>query len=537
MKPKGFWSYARGDDDHLDKMLSELRQAIAGEVSMLMGEDVSIFQDIYDLRTGDQWAEKLRAELNAASFLIPVLTPRFFNRPWCREEVLTYLRLSKEAVLEPRIFPIRFVEWDDDESCEVRAAVQPFQYKDFSNWRFESDPTQRMRLLNDFAKDVKARLKLPAAPAKAVNPPAKRAKAAKAAVTRQADALAEEPAEQSGTGPGTMGQSGTGPGKPAPAQKQAVHVVDPWPKRGDFASIQAAIDAAEPGDRIVVREGTYRESLRLSKVLEIVGEGDRERILITTDKGHALLCDASLARVAGLRFRRETGGANACIRITAGGAEIEDCVVESLSLSCVAIIGNGSTPTLRRCLLRDGAQSGLIVYESAQPLVEDCRFSGNALAGVEVKGEATRATLRRCVSEHGKGGGFFFHNGAGGVMEGSEAVGNAHSGVQIKTGATPLLRDCTLRDNRQAGLFVFEKGRGRVEGGRIAGNGGAGVSVRTGAASEVAGCTITGNGYEAVWIQDADSTGTFRDNDLRGNTRGAWDIAEGAKVERSGNKE
>jgi hypothetical protein len=32
MKPKGFWSYARGDDDHLDKMLSELRKAIAGAV-------------------------------------------------------------------------------------------------------------------------------------------------------------------------------------------------------------------------------------------------------------------------------------------------------------------------------------------------------------------------------------------------------------------------------------------------------------------------------------------------------------------------
>lgn len=33
MKPKGFWSYARGDDEHLGSMLSDLRRAIAGEVT------------------------------------------------------------------------------------------------------------------------------------------------------------------------------------------------------------------------------------------------------------------------------------------------------------------------------------------------------------------------------------------------------------------------------------------------------------------------------------------------------------------------
>ena len=517
MKPKGFWSYARGDDDHLDKMLSDLRGAIAGEVSMLMGEDVGIFQDIHDLRTGDRWAETLRAGVSAASFLIPVLTPRFFNRDWCREEVLTYLRICEEAGIEPRIFPIRFVEWDEDDACEVRRAIQPFQYKDFLNWRLESDPTQRNRLLNDFAKDVKARLKLPPAPPKP----------AKASVGATHEPQAQKTAEEIDL-----------PRKEEmPPPKQTVHTVDPWPKRGDFTSIQAAIDAAEPGDRIVVREGTYRESLRLSKVLEIFGEGDRERIVVTTDKGDALHCDAPLARIAGLLFRREAGGKACGIRITGGGAEIEDCVVESLSLACIGIKGSGTTPSLRRCLLRDGEQAGLFVWEGAQPAIEDCQFIGNAFAGVEVKGQVTRPTLRRCVAANGKQGGFYFRDGAAGVMEGCESIGNAHTGVEIRTGATPLLRDCTLRDNMQSGLFVNENGRGRVEGGQITGNGTVGVEVGNGSTVIVTGCTITDNAYDGVWIKDAESTGTFRNNDLRGNRLGAWDIAEGAKVERSGNME
>jgi hypothetical protein len=156
MEPKGFWSYARDDDEHLAGALSRLRQQIAGEVAMLLGRDVDMFQDIRDVRTGERWAERIRAELTAATFLVPVLTPRYLNRPWCREETLTFLRLAREKGIEPNIFPIRFVEYDEDPGCELRQALSPFQYKDFTQWRFESDPTRRDKLLNEFARDVKA---------------------------------------------------------------------------------------------------------------------------------------------------------------------------------------------------------------------------------------------------------------------------------------------------------------------------------------------------------------------------------------------
>lgn len=517
MKPKGFWSYARGDDEHLDQMLSTLRARIAGEVSMLMGEDIGIFQDIHDLRTGDRWEDGLRKGLNKASFLIPVLTPRFFNRDWCREEVLTYLRLSQEAGLEPRIFPVKFVEWDEVEGCEVRAALQPFQYKDLSNWRFESDPTQKNRLVYEFGKDVKTRLKLPVAA---------KAEAAKAA----------KPVTPEVRAPEGLGQAVTARDAPPPP-KQKVHVVDAWPKRGDFTLIQAAIDAAEPGDRIVVREGTYRESLRLSKVLEIVGEGDREKILVVTGEGDALHCDAPLAKVSGMRFRREAGGTDVSLWITGGAAEVEDCIFESLSLACVEIKGSGTSPTLRRCVMRNGAQTGMMVHGGAQVVAEECQFTGNAFAGVEVVGEATRATLHRCTATQGREDGFYFHSGAGGVLERCESVGNGGAGVHVATRAKPVLRDCDLRDNVDSGLLVISDAFARVDGGLISGNENAGVNVGAGSAAEVAGCMITGNGFEAVWIRDAESSGTFRDNDLRGNRRGAWDIAEGAKVTSSGNLE
>ena len=39
---------------------------------------------------------------------------------------------------------------------------------------------------------------------------------------------------------------------------------------------------------------------------------------------------------------------------------------------------------------------------------------------------------------------------------------------------------------------------------------------------------INKNGYEAVWINDK-GAGIIEDNDLRDNSRGAWDVSEDSK--------
>lgn len=316
-----------------------------------------------------------------------------------------------------------------------------------------------------------------------------------------------------------------------------VHVVDPVPAKGDFTVIQAAIDAADPWDRIVVREGTYREALRLSKQLEIVGEGDRERILVTNDNDHVLLCDAPIARIEGLRFRREEGETDRPegygIWILDGRVQIDNCVVESGSESCVVVNGDRTTLTMRRCLVRDGAATGLSVFDDARTEVEDCMFSANNSFGVLVHG---RATLSRCVAKGSGSSGFYFSQGATGVMVACEAFGNRGDGVSVVSKADILLVKCDLHDNLHAGLNVFDYGRAKIEGGQTTRNAGVGVVVSDGAA-DVTDCLISGNEDVGVWLAKPDSLGVFRNNDLRGNRRGAWDVDDGAKIERSGNKE
>lgn len=54
---------------------------------------------------------------------------------------------------------------------------------------------------------------------------------------------------------------------------QGTFIVDPG-GNGDFTDIQSAVDAANPGDLIRVREGSYADPVLITKGLRIVGDGD-----------------------------------------------------------------------------------------------------------------------------------------------------------------------------------------------------------------------------------------------------------------------
>src|SRR5260370_40192598 len=76
----------------------------------------------------------------------------------------------------------------------------------------------------------------------------------------------------------------------------------------DCSSIREAIDRAVPGTRIVVRPGKYRESLRIDKPVELVGDGRVEEVIVSVRDGHCLeLAAAGPGMVRGLTLRCRPG--------------------------------------------------------------------------------------------------------------------------------------------------------------------------------------------------------------------------------------
>jgi len=83
----------------------------------------------------------------------------------------------------------------------------------------------------------------------------------------------------------------------------------------DYSTIQAAIDAASPGDTIKVTHGTYYEHLILDKELLLEGENENTTIIDGNEVGDVIYITASNATVSGFTIQRSGRNFNSGIRL------------------------------------------------------------------------------------------------------------------------------------------------------------------------------------------------------------------------------
>jgi len=278
------------------------------------------------------------------------------------------------------------------------------------------------------------------------------------------------------------------PASPIPPTKAPpTHIVDAL-HRGHFATISAAIAAANPGDRLLIRPGLYQEGLVINKPLEIIGDGDRDDIIIEAKGQDVILFKTSMGIVRNVSIRQLGGGDWYGVDISQGRLHLEDCDITSQSLACVAI------------------------HDEANPVVRHNRI------------------------HDGKAGGIFVYNNGRGTLEDNDIFGNTFSGLQIKTQADPVVRRNRIHDNKQVGVYVNEDGRGTLEDNDIFGNTYSGVEIRDNSTPTLRRNRITKNLSYAIRVR-SNGGGTIEHNDLRGNTQGAWLIEDGCTVKRNGNQE
>lgn len=130
-----FLSYVHSDDDHDRGRISKLRERLEGEVRMHMGEPFKIFQDRNDLEWGQNWQSRISDTLNAASFLIPVVTPSFFRSPACRDEFYAFSNREQVLGLNGLILPIYYLDSDEIENRDGGDIAEILKSRQWSDWR------------------------------------------------------------------------------------------------------------------------------------------------------------------------------------------------------------------------------------------------------------------------------------------------------------------------------------------------------------------------------------------------------------------
>jgi predicted outer membrane repeat protein len=264
----------------------------------------------------------------------------------------------------------------------------------------------------------------------------------------------------------------------------------------DYLSIQEAIDAAPPGETILVAPGVYTGPLNRNldfggRDLILLSEAGREfTILDCQDQGrgfhfHAGETSATLVRGLTILDGRDSsqGGGILC---QGASPTIEECAFVSCSSDDggAVLCDLGAAPHFINCIIQGSfaAFGGGFFCENSSPIVTRCRFDGNHASAC--------------------GGGAFCHAGSYPTFDHCTFIGN-HSddgGGMLVYDGLPTVVDCIFANNSAAfgGGFFCELPSPTLErctffGNTAAGRGGA-LFFHQGTSPIIRNCTLYENG-------------------------------------------
>ena len=519
--PIAFMSYVRLDDQHDNGRMTQLRERLSGEVRLQTGEEFPIFQDRNDIKWGQQWKQRIDDSIDQATFLIPLITPAFFRSPPCRGELEQFLQRERKLLRSDLILPIYYFECEILGNSEMRAqdelasAIAARQYVDWRELRFEPLTSPHVgRMLAGMAGQIVAALKngrqsAPQTP-----------RTLEDIVETESNERVEIARDVTIT---TKTESDQGPSRKTQPPTLVVDALH----RGDHLTLTAALDAARPGDRILVRPGLYRESVVIEKPVEIIGDGVCSEIVIEASDKVTILFRADMGRIVNLTLRKGSDNAGYCVDIAQGRLDLEDCDITSQSLSCISI-HDGADPRIRRNRIHSGREAGVNVYDNGQGTLEDNEIFANALAGVTIK-LGGNPILRRNRIHDGTQNGVLVSNNGLGTLEDNEIFANRLAGVAIKSGGNPVLRRNRIHDGAQGGVFVNTDGLGILEDNEISKNALANVEIKSGGNPILRRNRIHSGLQGGVLIHE-NGKGLLEDNEIYTNQLSAAEIRHGANT-------
>jgi hypothetical protein len=156
-KPAAFISYARRDDAAYSRRITGLRQKLEGMVASAIGQDFEIFQDCEGIAWGQRWRSRLDEALEEALFLIPILTPSYFNSQACRAELETFLELERRSGRKDRILSLYFLTAPvyEQKNDPLAAILGERQHRDWRHLRIDPLGSPKvMRALDSLAREL-----------------------------------------------------------------------------------------------------------------------------------------------------------------------------------------------------------------------------------------------------------------------------------------------------------------------------------------------------------------------------------------------
>ncbi|MFH1725632.1 MAG: right-handed parallel beta-helix repeat-containing protein [Elusimicrobiota bacterium] len=270
----------------------------------------------------------------------------------------------------------------------------------------------------------------------------------------------------------------------------------------DYATIQAAVDAAQAGDTVLVAPGTYPESVALKAGVSLQGSGAD----VTTVEG-----DGSWYGMPGTQYSGWTytilgaeGGAISGLTITGSNVGILNWRKSPEAITGNNIAGNTlhgifnyeAAPTIADNTITDNGYSTGWSFEVSYPSYGPLGANPpRPHAGVYNR-DCSPAITGNDIIGNGHSGVFSYDYGSSPAITGNHIADNDHSGI-ISLHATPVVTANTVTGNGHTGIFDIAAGS-MITGNVSAANGNNGISSNYSSFSTIADNIIAGNGGAGV---------------------------------------
>jgi len=291
-------------------------------------------------------------------------------------------------------------------------------------------------------------------------------------------------------------------------------------------SIQTAVNAANPGDTVLINPGTYTEQVTINKNLTLQGNGAGAII----QAPNPLTPDAF--------------GLNVLVEVnTAATVNINNLTIQ------------GPSPSINVGILVVGGATANVTGATITQIQDPATFGNQTGFGIQVGGTGSQAvgqvghaTITDCtVTDYQKVGIIIGRNGSSGTITGTTITGVgptpqiAQNGIQISPGtATATVSNNTISGNQFTGMtsspdpFTSDQSTGilnfidtsNITGNMVFGNDLGIFSANSGSSSTgtmISGNIVQGNRFEGILL--AQGTATVSNNTITGNNIGVAVIA------------
>jgi parallel beta-helix repeat protein len=221
-----------------------------------------------------------------------------------------------------------------------------------------------------------------------------------------------------------------------------------------FLSIQAAIDASREGGLVIVKEGSYSETLVITKSLTLRAEG-KATLAGYGDRPGILIEKAQDVRVEGLTLSYN--------RI---GVEIRS----STGITLTRMTIEPTTPHI---------PYGAILVRDSQVRVEESTIVGGD-AGINLLGDSKADILGNAVTKGVIAGIFVRDQSSASIVENIVSQ-NLLAGIALSDKGVAYIKQNSIGSNEMDGVAVFAEASATITETIIQGNGGCGVWAEAGA--------------------------------------------------------